>query len=108
MPTLEAPQLGKNGRILEGIVTTLNEDGTVNISPMGPIVDAQCRVLVFRPFQTSLTHRNLVRQREGIFHVTDDVGLIATAAVGIPQPFPTLDSAKKVQGMAIAHACRWY
>lgn len=108
MPVEAIPQLGEDGKILEGVVTTLNEDGTVNISPMGPIVDAVCKVLVLRPFQTSTTYRNLSRTKQGVFHVTDDVGLIARAAVGAPSPLPRLVPAQKVEGMALADACRWY
>jgi hypothetical protein len=68
--------------ILEGIVTTLSSDGSPNISPMGPRVDRQLTRLTLRPFQTSQTYQNLKRHGEGVFHVTDDVELIARAAVG--------------------------
>ncbi len=105
---MDTPQLGKDGKILEGLVTTLDEDGVVNISPMGPIVDAECNKFVFRPFQSSLTYRNLVRQREGIFHITDDVGLIASTAVGMPEPLPQLGAAKEIVGKALVGACRWH
>ncbi len=52
----QLPQLGDDGRILEGVITTLNEDRSVNISPMGPIVDPQLKTLVLRPFRTSKTY----------------------------------------------------
>ena len=45
--------------ILEGIMTTINRDGGVNISPMGPIVDAAMSQFKLRPFQTSTRHRQL-------------------------------------------------
>src|ERR1043166_8198807 len=45
--------------ILEGLVTTLNADGGVNIAPMGPIVDEAMRHLILRPYQTSRTYANL-------------------------------------------------
>ena len=102
------PQLGADGSILEGVVTTLNADGSVNISPMGPIVDTEVRTLLLRPFQTSTTFQNLQRSGQGVFHVTDDVTLIAHAAVGTPQPLPHLRPAEKVAGMVLADACRWY
>lgn len=102
------PQLGNDGKILEGIVTTLDGNGEVNISPMGPIVDATCSTFIFRPFQTSSTYRNLVDHREGVFHVTDDVSLIATSAVGRPSPLPLLQEAHTLAGMVLAEACRWY
>jgi uncharacterized protein len=94
--------------ILEGLVTTLNADGTANISPMGPIVDSQMRRLVFRPYQTATTYANLTRHGEGVFHVTDDVLLLAQAAVGEPSPQPALVPATAVRGVILADACRWY
>ena len=94
--------------ILEGIVTTLGIDGSANISPMGPQVDASMRTLVLRPFRSSTTYQNLKRHGEGVFHVTDDVLLLARAAVGRPDPFPPLLPAEKVRGQILANACRWY
>lgn len=97
----DLPQLGTDGRILEGIVTTRNEDGTVNISPMGPIVDEQLQRFLFRPYQTSTTYKNLKREGTGVFHVTDDVLLFAQAAVGQPEPMPAMDD------LILVDACRW-
>ncbi len=101
-PAPKLPQLGADGRILEGIVTTFNEDATVNISPMGPIVDEPITQLVFRPYRTSTTYQNLKRTGKGVFHVTDDVELFAQAALGEPAPLPSLD------GLILTDACRWY
>jgi hypothetical protein len=106
--TEHLPKLGADGRILEGLVTTLNEDQSVNISPMGPIVDPQLKTFVLRPFRTSTTYQNLKRTGQGVFHVTDDVQLIAQAAVGAPDPLPRLASAQKVVGMVLVDACRSY
>ena len=103
----QLPQLGDDGRILEGVVTTLNEDASVNVSPMGPIVDAALDTLVFRPYRTSTTYENLRRTGVGVFHVTDDVLLLAQSAVGQPDPLPRLVPAEEVAGMALAEACRW-
>ena len=94
--------------ILEGIVTTSNEDDTVNISPMGPIVGADWQQLVFRPYKTSRTYANLKRHRQGVLHVTDDVELLAHSAVGQPERIPELLRATAVEGWIIASACRWY
>jgi len=107
MTLVKLPQLGDDGRILEGVITTLNEDGSVNISPMGPIVDSALETLVLRPFRTTTTYENLRRTGEGVFHVTDDVRLVAQAAVGRPDPLPRLVPAKKVAGMVLADVCRW-
>src|SRR5689334_13295637 len=94
--------------ILEGLVTTLNADGSVNLAPMGPIVDERMDLLVFRPFPTSTTFANLQRIGEGVFHVTDDVELLARAAVGLLATLPEMRPAEAVTGMIIADACRWY
>ncbi|MEX2113284.1 MAG: DUF447 domain-containing protein [Pirellulales bacterium] len=94
--------------ILEGIITTTNDDGSVNISPMGPLVDDAMRVLVLRPYQTSTTYRNLKRTGQAVFHVTDDVELLAHAAVGTPDPLPPLEPATAVAGWILTGACRWY
>ena len=93
-------------RILEGIVTTINEDDTTNISPMGPLVDAVMSRLTLRPFQSSTTYRNLKRCGEGVLHITDDVELLARAAVGVVAP-PVRD-ASAVKGRILVDACRWY
>jgi hypothetical protein len=94
--------------ILEGIVTTLNEDGSTNVSPMGPRVDEALSQFVLRPYRSSTTYRNLKRTGRGVFHVTDDVELIAHAALGTPDPLPELTSVPGVEGKILAGACRWY
>jgi hypothetical protein len=94
--------------ILEGIVTTLAPDGTVNIAPMGPRVDAAMHQVLLRPYHTSQTYRNLKRHGEGVLHVTDDVLLIARAAVGVVAPTPALFPAAKVKGVVLQDACRYF
>lgn len=94
--------------ILEGIVTTVNSDGTPNISPMGPIVDEELTRLVLRPYQTSHTYQNLKRTGEGVLHVIDDVELLARAAVNRLSPLPPMAPARGVNGFILADACRWY
>ncbi|HEY2839184.1 MAG TPA: DUF447 domain-containing protein [Pirellulales bacterium] len=94
--------------ILEGIVTTINADGTVNISPMGPIVDDALTRLELRPFQTSTTFQNLRRARQGVFHVSDDVELLARAAVGRLETPPRMVRSVRVDGWILADACRFY
>lgn len=94
--------------ILEGIVTTLNPDDSVNISPMGPEVDDSLAELVLKPFQTSTTYQNLKRTGQGVFHVTDDVELIARTAVGMLDEIPPFVECAAVEGRILAGACRWY
>ena len=94
--------------ILEGIITTRNRDRSVNISPMGPRVDSSMERLLLRPYRTSTTYQNLKRSGEGVLHVTDDVLLLAQAAVGAPNPLPTMREAEAVDGAILTDACRWY
>ena len=94
--------------VLEGIVTTLAPDQTVNIAPMGPLVDRAITRLRLRPYQTSQTYQNLKRHGEGVFHVTDDVELIARYAVGRVDPAPSLRPAAAIAGQILTDACRWY
>ena len=96
------------GLLLEGIVTTLNEDGSPHISPMGPIVDVGITQLLLRPYRTSTTYQNLKRSGEGVLHITDDVELIARAALGALPNTPSMFAAKAVRGQVLADACRWY
>ena len=94
--------------ILEGIVTTLDETGVLNIAPMGPIVDELMQQLVLRPFQTSTTFRNLRANGVGVFHVVDDVLLVAQAALNRFTTLPTTFAASQVMGQVLADCCRWY
>jgi hypothetical protein len=94
--------------ILEGVVTTLDESGGLNVAPMGPIVAADLSWIELRPFQSSQTYRNLKRHPFGVFHVTDDVLLIAQAALNRLPALPETFSAVKVAGKVLANCCRWY
>ncbi|MDA1015534.1 MAG: DUF447 family protein [Planctomycetota bacterium] len=94
--------------ILEGIVTTTNDDGSINVAPMGPIVDASMQRLHLRPFQSSTTYANLKRDRVGVFHVVDDVLLLAQAAINCLTETPPTFPATIVSGHVLADACRWY
>jgi hypothetical protein len=94
--------------ILEGIVTTVSPAGTINVAPMGPRVDLSMSRLLLRPFRTARTYANLKAIGEGVFHVTDDVLLMAQAAVGSLDPLPSLIPAASVRGHVLAGACRYY
>lgn len=94
--------------IIEGLCTTVNEDGSINLAPMGPVVDRELTTFLFRPFRTSTTYANLNRHGRGVFHVTDDVRLIARAAVGALTELPELFPARTIDGSVVASACRWY
>ncbi len=94
--------------ILEGIVTSLSVTGELNVAPMGPIVNESMTWLHLRPFQTSQTFRNLKERPQGVFHVVDDVLLLAKAAIGKLDTPPETFAAEKVTGRVLASACRWY
>ena len=94
--------------ILEGVVTTLDEDGAVHVAPMGPEVADGFERMLLRPFQTSRTFANLKRTGQGVLHVTDDVELIARAAIGQVVEIPPHRPAPMIQGAILVEACRWY
>ena len=94
--------------IVEGIVTTLNRDDELNIAPMGPIVDERMTTFVFRPFQSSTTYRNLKERPYGVFHIVDDVLLIAQAALDRLEKLPATQNAERIVGRVLTDCCRWY
>jgi len=94
--------------ILEGIVTTVSPEGDINIAPMGPRVDTEMHSFLLRPFNTSQTYRNLKAHGEGVLHVTDDVLLLARAALGPVEPLPAMMPATAVRGFILQGACRYY
>jgi hypothetical protein len=94
--------------ILEGIVTTLSPENSLNIAPMGPQVGTTLDRFVLRPFRTAQTYRNLKAGGEGVLHVTDNVLLLARAAIGPVKPPPAMFPAKSVRGFVLQESCRYY
>jgi hypothetical protein len=107
--------------ILEGIVTTICPDGVPHLAPMGPRISFHTLLpgpkgfaetvldrLTLRPFRTSQTYRNLCAHPEGVLHVTDDVLLLAHAAVGALDTLPPLLPAAHVRGWILDDCCRYY
>ncbi len=94
--------------ILEGVVTTIDEKGDCHIAPMGPITDTSITQLLLRPYQTSTTYQNLKRTRSGVFHITDDVLLIAKLITKEAGFHPEIIPAKKIEGNVLTNCCRWY
>jgi len=94
--------------ILEGIVTTVDSHGTINIAPMGPDVGPEMDRFLLRPFRTSQTFQNLKTNGEGVLHVTDDVLLLAKAAIGGVEPLPALVRAKIIRGWILQDSCRYF
>jgi len=99
--------------ILEGIVTTRNPDGSINVAPMGPVVVSsqagEISRLLFRPFQDSQTCQNLLSDKQGVFHLTDDVLLFSQAVTKTLNPDRlSFSPAQTIDGMIIKHSCSWY
>jgi uncharacterized protein len=94
--------------ILEGIVVTVDAVGAPNVAPMGPRVNRSITRLVLRPFQSAQTYRNLKATGRGVFHVTDDVELLAGAAIGAFESLPELLPIEGFTCPRLADACRWF
>ncbi len=94
--------------VLEGIVVTIDAAGQPNIAPMGPRVDRDITRLLLRPFPTSHTYQNLKATGCGVFHITDDVELMARAAVGQFLSPPTLVPVGNSRCPRLADTCRWF
>lgn len=98
--------------ILEGILTTVHADGSAHLAAMGAVVEEShahaIRRLGLRPYQGTTTLANLERSGEAIFHVTDDVELLAKTAIHRLDALPSLLPASAVRGWILADACRWY
>ena len=104
--------------ILEGLVTTIGADGGLHVAAMGPHVDdadaegfatgGTIGRLLLRPFPTSQTARNLLASRQGVFHVIDDVLLLARVVTGTLGEPPATRAATAVAGRVLEEACRAY
>jgi hypothetical protein len=93
--------------ILEGLVTTLDAAGRLNVAPMGPeIQDASLACFTLKPFVGSTTLANLRATGVGVFHVTDDALMLARAAIGLELNPPTRP-AEAVDGVILTGACRY-
>src|SRR5262245_23485435 len=92
--------------VLEGLVTTMDAQGAMHLAPMGPHLARDARQFLLRPFPTSQTCQNLQRHCEGVLHVTDDVLLLARAAIGALAAPPEHRPAKNVRGFVLVDACR--
>lgn len=91
--------------IIETIVTTCNEDGEVNMAPMG-ITFIPDRQVIIKPFLTSDTYKNLMAYPGAVINLTDDVYIIAKTALS-DDVFPCVP-ATKVKGFLLKDACTSY
>ena len=94
--------------IVEGILTTTNSAGTINIAPMGPVVHGDFEALTLRPFAGSTTFDNLISTRAAVFHVVDRVQLLAESAIGQLATIPPTSPAKAINGVVLQDCCRWF
>jgi hypothetical protein len=90
--------------IVETIVTTLAEDGTVNVAPMG--VEWGDDTIVLKPFLDTATYRNVTATGAAVVNLTDDVRVFARAAISNPQ-YPTVP-AVAVRGVVLGDCCSWH
>jgi hypothetical protein len=81
-------------------------EGSASIAPLGPEVDEGLEPFVFEPFRTALTFGYLEARGEGVFHVTDDVLLLARTALGVFEPLPEMVPARRITGWLPQDACR--
>jgi hypothetical protein len=93
--------------ILEGLLLSLDAQGQPHLAPMGPRVDRGLRELVLRPFRTSQTFANLTRCPWAVFHITDDVELVARAAIGQLGAMPDLAPIPDFPVPRLSDTCRW-
>lgn len=103
--------------IIEGLLSTLSARGEFHLAPMGPIVQIDSvtgdfESLLFRPFEGSTTLENLRRAAansgRGVFHLTDDVLLLAKAAVHQFDSPPPHTRTPSGGSLRLADCCRWF
>lgn len=94
--------------IVEGIITTLQSDGSPHITPMGPeFSESEPETVILKPFQTSSTFRNLTLKGQAVFHLVDDALMLARASCGLPylgEPRPS----ESGNGWILPDACKAY
>jgi uncharacterized protein len=95
--------VGAPSPLIETVVTTAGSDGVANCAAMG--VRWGEEELVFWPFDSTRTLRNLRRHGEAVVHLTEDVLLFVEAALG--RPAPPMRPAAHVAGWVIEDASSW-
>ena len=71
----------KKGRQYETIISTKNEDGSKNASPIG-VLCAGKDTIINRIFKGSHTLDNIIREKEFIVNITNDPELFTTSTLG--------------------------
>ncbi len=86
--------------INETIITTVNEDGSAHIAPMGVRRDEKYYIIA--PFKPSTTLNNLERTGQAVINLTDDVRIFAGCLTG-HYDWPTV-ATSKIQGQRLQAA----
>ena len=94
--------------VVEGLLLTCGVDGSFNLSPMGVRFSTNDEMILLRPFKSSRSYRNLKQIPEAVFHVTDDVHLIARSALGDFTSLPPVTEIKDSSMCRLSDTCRWY
>ncbi|WP_254507869.1 DUF447 domain-containing protein [Anatilimnocola floriformis] len=94
--------------IVEGLMVTTGADGRPHFAPMGPLVDRELRAFTLRPFCTSTTFANLQRTGTAVFHLIDDVELLARAAIGRIETPPAVVQIAGSVNYRLVDCCRWF
>ena len=66
--------------IYEVIISTINEDGSFHIAPMG--VSQEADFIVLKPFKPSKTLENILTQKTAVMNIVTDVRVFAGAVTG--------------------------
>lgn len=86
--------------IHELIITSLNQDGSVHIAPMG--IHQQEGLIVIAPFKPSTTLQNIQREQSVVINMTDNVKVFAGCLTG-SRNFKT-SQAEKIDGKYLTGA----
>ena len=94
---------GSSRCTMNGLMTTIDRAGQVNVAPMG--VEWGEDVIVLKPFLETTTYRNVVASRTAVVNLIDDVRVFARAAISSPA-YET-EPAVVVPGIVLADCCSW-
>lgn len=89
--------------VIETVVTSRDEVGTMNFAAMGVVWGDE--MIVIRPFTNTRTYRNVVRTGEAVVNVTDNVLIFARSALS-RDTFEAMP-ARRVAGVILKDACQW-
>ena len=93
--------------ILEGLVTTLDPDGTPHLAPMGPRISCGWQAPVVTPISHLAHLSESEAHGEGVLHVTDDALLLAKAAIRQGPVCPPIARRSTLRGVVLTDSCRY-